>query len=257
VIDETRKESEMDWSIQEIARMTGVTSRTLRHYGDVGLLAPTRVAGGGIRHYDAAALVRLQRILLLRELGIGLPAIAEVLDGQRDDAAALGVHLEWLEREKERLDRQIASVETTLETMRDGRGPMAENMFDGFDHTAHRDEVERRWGADAYATSDAWWREKSAPDQAQWRERAADLAADWAGAAARGIPPSGEEAQRLAERQYAWLTEAYRGEAPGREHLLGLGEMYVTDARFAANYGGPVGAAFVRDAMSAFADRML
>jgi DNA-binding transcriptional MerR regulator len=80
----------MEWSIQDIARLAGTTSRTLRHYGDVGLLEPSRVAANGYRYYDAAALARLQRILLLRELGLGLPAIADVLAGQTDDA-----HRRW------------------------------------------------------------------------------------------------------------------------------------------------------------------
>lgn len=59
----------MDWSIQEIARLTGTTSRTLRHYDAIGLLPPTSIAANGYRCYDEAALVRLQRILLLKELG--------------------------------------------------------------------------------------------------------------------------------------------------------------------------------------------
>ena len=59
------------------ARSAGTTSRTLRHYGAVGLLEPSRIGGNGYRYYDEEALVRLQRIL---ELGLGLPAIAEVLD---------------------------------------------------------------------------------------------------------------------------------------------------------------------------------
>ncbi|MFE7651143.1 MerR family transcriptional regulator [Streptomyces phaeoluteigriseus] len=67
-----------DWSIQEIARLAGTTSRTLRHYDDIGLLPPSRIAANGYRHYDGEALVRLQRILLLRELGFGLPQIADV-----------------------------------------------------------------------------------------------------------------------------------------------------------------------------------
>src|SRR5690606_23481375 len=100
----SRKEAEMDWSIQDIARLSGTTSRTLRHYDDIGLLAPTRIGSNGYRHYDEHALSRLQRILLLRELGLGLPAIAEVLAGQRDNADALLGHLHWLHKEKERLD---------------------------------------------------------------------------------------------------------------------------------------------------------
>ena len=63
----------MDWSIQEIAKLAGTTSRTLRHYDDLGLLPPTRIGGNGYRYYDEAALVRLQRIMLLRELGSDCP----------------------------------------------------------------------------------------------------------------------------------------------------------------------------------------
>ncbi len=110
----------MDWSITEVARLTGTTSRTLRHYGDIGLLEPTRVGAGGYRHYDEAALARLQRILLLRELGLGLPAIGEVLEGQRDHADALAGHLRWLNQEKDRLDRQIASVKSTMRRLEGG-----------------------------------------------------------------------------------------------------------------------------------------
>ena len=71
----------MEWSIQDIARRAGTTSRTLRYYDAIGLLEPSRIGSNGYRYYDQAALVRLQRILLLRELGLGLPAIAEALAG--------------------------------------------------------------------------------------------------------------------------------------------------------------------------------
>lgn len=56
----------MDLSIQELATVTGTTSRTLRHYDAIGLLPPTRIAGNSYRRYDQAAVLRLQRILLLR-----------------------------------------------------------------------------------------------------------------------------------------------------------------------------------------------
>src|SRR6188508_3309158 len=103
-----------DWSIQDIARLAGTTSRTLRHYDDVGLVTPSRIGDNGYRYYDADALVRLQRVLLLRELGLGLPAIGDILAGQRDDTAALRSHLEWLAHEQQRLGRQMASVERTI-----------------------------------------------------------------------------------------------------------------------------------------------
>ncbi|OPZ84830.1 MAG: HTH-type transcriptional activator TipA [bacterium ADurb.Bin429] len=80
------------YSIQEVVAVTGVTSRTLRHYDEIGLL-PARRGRNGYRAYDQADLVRLQRVLMLRDLGLGLPEIARVLAGQTDDVSALREHL--------------------------------------------------------------------------------------------------------------------------------------------------------------------
>jgi DNA-binding transcriptional MerR regulator len=195
----------MEWSIQQIAKLAGTTSRTLRHYDDTGLVPPSRVGANGYRYYDADALVRLQRVLLLRELGLGIPAIAEVLAGERDDRHALTLHLTWLREEQRRLDRQIASVETTIQTLKGGEKPMAENMFDGFDHTQYKEEVEERWGKDAYAKSDAWWRGRSGDEKSAFQQTAARLGADWADAAQRGVDPVSDEAQAIAQRQFDWL----------------------------------------------------
>ena len=178
----------MDWSIQEISRLAGTTSRTLRHYDDVGLLPPSRIGSNGYRYYDELALVRLQRILMLRELGLGIPAIVEVLDGQRHDGQALRIHLEWLTHERDRIDRQIASVEKTIEKLEGGEQLMAQDMFDGFDHTQYREEVTERWGAQAYADGDRWWRSMTPEEQATWQRQVAQLSADWSDAAERGIP---------------------------------------------------------------------
>jgi DNA-binding transcriptional MerR regulator len=255
-----------DWSIQEIARLAGTTSRTLRHYDAIGLLVPSRVGHNGYRYYDGPALVRLQRILLLRDLGVGLPAVAEILDRDGEaslavQAGALRTHLDALRSEQQRLTRQIASVERTITTMEGGGRLMADDMFDGFDHTKHEAEVTERWGAEAYRTGDAWWRGLSAQDKAAYQDRTRQLAADWAAAAAAGVAPDGDEAQALARRHVEWLSgipgTPGHGSAPVREYVVGLGEMYVADERFAASYGGVEGATFVRDALAAYADRNL
>lgn len=242
-----------EWSIQQIARLAGTTSRTLRHYGDIGLLPPSRIGSNGYRHYDEESLVRLQRILLLRQLGLGLPQIAEVLARPAEQQHALEGHLGWLRSEQERLSRQIASVESTIVALKKGEGLMAEKMFDGFDHTQYREEVEQRWGADAYAESDRWYRGMDAAARAAWQARVAQLGADWADAHERGIPADGDEAQAIAERHVAWLrgipgTPAARGENLAG-YVTGLADMYVADPRFARNYGGGEGAQFVRAAL--------
>ncbi|MDN3311437.1 MerR family transcriptional regulator [Microbacterium oryzae] len=252
----------MEWTIQEVARLTGTTSRALRHYGAIGLLPPSRIGHNGYRRYDEEALVRLQRILLLRELGLGLPQIAEVLARETSPVAALETHLAWLEKERGRLERQIRSVTATIRTLKEGGEIMAEDMFDGFDHTQHREEVERRWGQDAYAMGDAWWRGMSAEERKAWRQRSAQLGADWIAAASAEVDPASDAAQELAARHVAWLqsipgTPAADPEGDLRGYVVGLGEMYVSDERFATNYGGVEGAAFVRDALRAYAEARL
>lgn len=257
---------EREWSIQQIAKLAGTTSRTLRHYDDIGLLPPSRTAGNGYRYYDEASLVRLQRILLLRELGLGLPHIADILERDDVEESALESHLAWLRQEQSRLTRQIASVESTITALRGGERLMAEDMFDGFDHTQYKDEVTQRWGAQAYADSDSWWRGMSAEEKSSWKKRVADLGSDWIAAAESGVAPDSDEAHVLAERHVAWLTGVPGTPAavPGGDvkgYVIGLGEMYVADPRFAANYattaGGTAGAEFVRDALRAYAEANL
>jgi DNA-binding transcriptional MerR regulator len=252
----------MDWSIQEIAKIAGTTSRTLRHYDDIGLLRPSRTGHNGYRYYNSAALVQLQRILLLRELGLGLPVISDVLRHETDAVRALGGHLEWLQQEQARLARQAASVRQTIESLKGDGELVAEKMFDGFDHTQYKDEVEERWGKDAYARGDSWWRAMSAQEKKDWKQGSDKLAADWIRAAGSGAAADSAEAQDLARRHVDWLT-AIPGTPASvggdiKEYVVGLGEMYVADPRFAANYGGEAGAGFVRDALRIYyAERTL
>ncbi|KAF4405560.1 MULTISPECIES: MerR family transcriptional regulator [Streptomyces] len=248
----------MEWSIQDIARRAGTTSRTLRHYDDIGLLEPSRVGGNGYRYYDEAALLRLQRILLLRELGLGLPAIAEVLAGQRDTAAALRTHLALLEQERERIGRQIESVRTTLRKTEEGGALMAEEMFDGFDHTRYEEEVTRRWGRAAYEDGDRWWRSLTEEQKKEFQQEQEDIATDYARAHRAGSAPDGDEAQDITRRHHAWLSITTPG-GPSKGHFTGLGEMYVADPRFTAHYDrkGAGTAEFIRDAMKVYAERHL
>lgn len=136
---------------------------------------------------------------------------------------------------------------------------MVEKMFEGFDHTQYREEVEQRWGADAYAKSDRWWRGLGAEGQAAWKERVDRLNLDWIAAAEQGEDPASPVAQDLARRHVEWLRGASgtpASEAGGdlAGYVLGLGDMYVADERFAANYGGAEGAAFVRDALRRYVE---
>ena len=246
----------MEWSIQDIARSAGTTSRTLRHYGQLGLLEPSRRAGNGYRYYDESALLRLQRILLLRELGLGLSAIAEILRGQQDTVAALRTHVDLLEAERERIGRQIESVKTTLWKTQEGEQLMPEEAFDGFDHTQYEEEVTRRWGREAYERGDRWWRSLSAEDKATFQRQQQEIAADFGRAQQAGMSPDSADVQAITRRHVEWLSITT---TPTKEYLIGLGEMYVSDPRFTATYDqhGAGTAVLVRDAMRVYADQNL
>ena len=94
----------MEYSIQELSRLSGVTTRTLRWYDQIGLLKPSRVAESGYRYYGRAEVDRLQDILYYRALGVELARIKECLDDPSfDRLAALRNHLAALEAKQERL----------------------------------------------------------------------------------------------------------------------------------------------------------
>jgi DNA-binding transcriptional MerR regulator len=255
---DARAADEVEKSIQQLARLVGTTSRTLRHYDDIGLLKPSRIGHNGYRYYDGRSLVRLQRILLLRELGLRLPDIAAVLERETDEASALRHHLRWLNSEQERLARQAASVESTIDALEKGEAIMAEKAFDGFDHTQYKQEVEERWGKDAYAKSDAWWRSKTDEEKKAFQQQHLDIAADYASARAEGVDPADARVQQIVQRHVDWLnlSTPATGVRITSESLLGYGDMYVADERFAANYGGTEGAEYVRDAFRVYAERM-
>lgn len=248
-----------EWSIQDLAKAAGTTSRTLRHYGQLGLLPPSRIGANGYRYYDQDSLLRLQRILLLRELGLGLPVIAEVLAGEQDTGTALRTHLELLRQEQDRIRRQISSVHTTLQKTERGEQLMAAEVFDGFDHTRYKDEVIERWGKDAYESGDKWWRSMSAAQQQAHFQTHLDIAADYGRAYAAGLAPGDDEVQAIVARHRAWIGDGWQGRPVVKEAFLGLGEMYVADPRFGANYDvhGAGTAEFVRDAMKVYAETQL
>ena len=143
----------MAWSIAEVARMSGVTSRTLRHYDEIGLLPPAWIGSNGHRYYEEADLLRLQQILLMRELGLGLREIQAVLDSQVDRVAVLREHHQRLLAEKDRLatlartvGRTIAELEKAEENDAMTKINRPENLFEGFEPSAEENEKVRERG---------------------------------------------------------------------------------------------------------------
>ncbi|MEV4569855.1 MerR family transcriptional regulator [Nonomuraea sp. NPDC049419] len=250
----------MTWSIAQVARMSGVTSRTLRHYHAIGLLIPARVGDNGYRHYEEAQLLRLQQILVLRELGLGLPEIKEVVDRHTDPLAALREHHQRVLRERDRLDamaRMVARTITELEHT-EGKHGMSrisrpENLFEGFDAARYGAEARERWPGHWEQSGQQELLDGLSPEElGRMQEEATAGMIRLAELMAAGTPA--DDPAVLAELDVPFRLMS-RSWTPTAEQYAHLGRMQADDERFAANYERIAEglAAYVRDAMAAYA----
>ena len=142
--------------INEVAKLTGVTIRTLQYYDKIGLLKPSEVTDANYRLYNDESLQVLQQILFFRELDFSLKEIKEIMANpnyKKEEALARQRGLLMIKRQ--RLDRLIELVDNTLK----GSERMS---FKEFDQTEiieekkrYAKEVKERWGTtDAYAESE-------------------------------------------------------------------------------------------------------
>ena len=246
----------MSWSISQVAKMSGTTSRTLRHYDAIGLLPPASVGPNGYRYYERADLLRLQRILLLRELGLSLDSIAEVLDGKQDRVEALKHHQKWLLAELGRMQRLADTIEHTIAELNGGEQMSGEELFDGFEHNPYEAEAVERWGEEAVNASAARLKKlgpTAAKDaQAGWFEalKAVEQARQ------SGADPADPQVLDAIEVHRTWLENFW---TPDRESYIALGRLYVEDERFRTNIDNesPGLAEYLSDAMAAYATARL
>ena len=122
-----------EYTVNKLAGMAGVSTRTLRYYDKQGLLPPLRVTSGGYRVYGPAEVDRLQMILFYRELGMSLQEIRKAITAPGYDAStALAGHLTALRTQRERLDKLIANVEKTIKALKGEITMQDKEKFDGF-----------------------------------------------------------------------------------------------------------------------------
>ncbi|KOV80938.1 MerR family transcriptional regulator [Nocardia sp. NRRL S-836] len=252
----------MAWSIAQVARMSKVTSRTLRHYDSIGLLPPAWIGDNGYRYYEKEQVHRLQQILLLRDLGLGLDVVGEILNGT-DRLTVLRNHHRWLREERERLDRLATTVARTIEELEGGDEMTMEELFDGFDakkQERHEAELVERYGegakehiAESKRRMKGWKRADADRFTAEWQDIAAQLGALYVAGAAADAP----QTQELIDRHYRWICLSW---TPDRASYKGLGDLYVDSDEFRANFeveGGGNTAEWTRAAMAHYADTRL
>jgi len=246
----------MEYTIQKLARMAGISTRTLRYYDEFGLLKPARMNSSGYRVYGTGEVDLLQQILFYRELGLGLEAIRELVHSPSfDGKAALRDHRERLIAKRRQLDQLIANVEKTLAAAEGSAKMKDSEKFAGFKQQALEEndrnygrEVRDKYGDEAYESSKKQWMNLTEEQYNELQKTEEEMFAALEKGMANG-DPAGEEAQRAAELHRKWLTFHWGHYSP--EAHAGVAQMYVDDERFAAYYDKkkPGLAAFLRDAV--------
>ena len=230
--------------------MSDVTSRTLRHYDAIGLLPPAWIGADGRRYYRRPELLRLQRILLLRELGLGLAAIAEALEREADPVAVLRTHRDRLAGERDRLAHLVRTVDATIESLEGGEEMSAEQMFSGFGHNPYEAEARERWGDEAVDASYQRIRDL-APEQAELaRTGFGKVHSGLAELLAAGVPVTDPRVQELVGLHHEVVSLFW---TPSAEAYRNLGRMYLDDERFQATIGGEAVTRYLAEAMGIYA----
>lgn len=244
--------------IARLARLTGVTSRTLRHYDRIGLLTPAWTSEDGRRHYGQAEMLRLQHILVLRELGTSLDRIGRIVEANDpgETIAQLRDHHAGLTAERDRYARLAATVARTIDSLEKGRTMTTDQLFDGFDHERYEPESRERWGDAAVDRSHAHW--EALGDEGKRRHMQTDREiVEALGAAVRvGLAPESPEVQEVVAHHHAWVSVIW---TPDADAYRGLTQMYVDDERFRSHYDeiAPGAAQLLRDAADLYADAHL
>jgi DNA-binding transcriptional MerR regulator len=248
----------VEWAIRDVAKATGLTSRSLRHYEQIGLLAPSRVGPNGYRYYGDRELARLYRILSLRALDLPLAVIQKALSKDDEDiASAMRTHLIVLNERQEHTAAQIESIELALSAFENGTVMTINDRFAGIDHTDHEQEVRQRWGDQAWENSQDSRTAMTDQQRATEDHRTNDVNAALIAAAENGVEPGAAQFQALITEHYAWVTDQWAGRRPTREAYIGLAQMYVADERFASYYGGQRNAETIRTAIKQWASSHL
>ena len=123
----------MEYTVQKLGQIAGISTRTLRYYDEIGILKPARINSSGYRIYGLAEVDKLQQILFYKELGLGLDAIKEIINEPSfDSLTALKEHRCKLLDKKKQLDLLIANVDKTIAVKERGITMTDSEKFAGF-----------------------------------------------------------------------------------------------------------------------------
>jgi MerR family transcriptional regulator, thiopeptide resistance regulator len=245
----------MAFTVGELSRLTGVTVRALHHYDEIGLVRPSQRSAAGYRIYGERDVLRLQQVLVLRELGVPLDEIAAAIDRATDRAALLRKHREALVEKRGRIDAMLTAVDAALRVLEEGTAMQPDDfkkLFDGFNPEDYEDEARERWGnTEAYKESARRTRQYGKPEWEAIKRESEAINARLRELMVQGAAPSDPAVQAAVEDHRAHITRWFYPCSKQIHH--GLAEMYIADARFTANLDkvAPGFARFLHDAIAA------
>ena len=219
--------------ISEVAKLTGITVRTLHYYDEIGLLKPSEITEAGYRLYSREDLEILQQILFFRELDFPLSQIKEIMNNPNyDKEEALKKQKELLIQQRQRIEGLIKLIEKRIE----GDNNMSFKEFDMNEIEENKKkyakEVKERWGTSK--ANEESEKKTSSYNKEKWGDINQETSEIFKGfAELRNSDPGSEEVQELVRRWQKYITDNFY--TCTNEILSGLGLMYVEDERFKEN----------------------
>jgi DNA-binding transcriptional MerR regulator len=246
------------YTVKQLAELSGTTVRALHHYDEIGLLKPSDRTDAGYRLYEGKDLLRLQQILIYREMDFSLEDIKQMLDDPSFDLKeALHDQKRFLLQQHDRYGNLIQTIEKTLKRIEEDDQLVTDaDLYGGFtpeQAERYNREAKEKYG-DMYDISQKRAREMT---KGQWKalgEEGEDISKSMA--AFIGTDPGRPEVQALIHRHHAWIENFYPCSA---EIYRGLAELYVGNPEFRAHYDRfALGLAdFFQAAMLVYAEKIL
>ncbi len=240
-------------TVKQLSKLAGITPRTLHYYDEIGLLKPSRVGENGYRYYGEEALLRLQQILLYRELDMPLENIRLIL-GQPDFNVvnALELHLGELHRRITQLEQLAKTVDDTIAYMKGKKTMNQKQFFEGFSdeqQAEYEKEAMQMYDPEIVKAASRRWKNYTPTEKEHIGEEGKKVYAEFIAAMPKGA--ASPEARKAVEH---WRKHIEYFWTPNEEQMLGLTQGYNDDSRFKANMDKihPQLAEFIRDAVKAY-----
>ncbi len=222
------------FSVKQLAKLAGVSVRTLHHYDEIGLLKPAVRSEAKYRYYNGDDLLRLQQIMFYRELDIPLAQIGEILDSKDFNIhEALLQHKKELQKRKKHVSELIATIDNTLKQLKNTKMNYNE-IYKGYSPEqaeAYEKEAKERWSSDRVEESKQRVMKMTKSEWEAVQKESVDINIELA--KLMHLSPQDEKVQTMVQRHFNWIGNFY---TVTPEIYRGLANMYITDERFKANY---------------------